>query len=90
MKPSAGRDRKISSAAATTSRSWRTRSLWFRNLMCHRLPICRRREPYAQFMSTRRRARELEVRDVRAGDEQHEGDDDEDRQERSLVPLTES
>ena len=50
-------------------------------------PRCAQREPDAQLVPPRHRAREQKIGDVGAGDEQHEADDDENRRQRLLVPA---
>ena len=48
------------------------------------------RQAYAQLVAPRRRAREQQVGDVGAGDEQHEADDDHQRGERPLIASAQS
>ena len=44
------------------------------------------RQPYAQLVAARRRASQLQVRDVCGGNQENQRYDDEDGDERSLVP----
>ena len=55
-----------------------------------RQPRRAERQPHAQLVAPRRRAREQQVRDVGAGDQQHQPDDDHDRGQRPAIALAQA
>jgi hypothetical protein len=63
--------------------------LWLEHEPTPWLPRRRaKRAPQAQLVPTRRGPRQLQVRDIRARDEQHECDDKQDRQQRAPIDAT--